>query len=231
MIYLLRHGQSEWNLLRRTQGQTGHPRLTALGRRQAALAAETVALHAGSVGSPVGSVVTSDLVRAAESARIVAHALKVPLRVDRRWREQGYGRLEGREYEATLAEIAAAPAGGGVETVGGEPARRVIERALAALGDLDISSATVVVTHGDTIRHLLRHLALMDLDDDVSRSLPNGSVIAVDLVTNAACRVMALLPSFLVHPGGLVPDVQGGEQHLRREASAHPFSGAQPEIQ
>jgi hypothetical protein len=30
-VYLVRHGQSEWNVLRSTQGQTSHPRLTSLG--------------------------------------------------------------------------------------------------------------------------------------------------------------------------------------------------------
>ncbi len=194
MIYLLRHGQSEWNLLRRTQGQIRHPRLTDLGRRQAALAAETVAAHSESVGSRVGSVVTSDLVRAVESARIVAHALGVPLRVDRRWREQGFGRMEGQSYEATFAELAAAPTGAGVETAGGESPGRVADRALAALVDLDRSTSTVVVTHGDTLRHLLGRLVGINLEAGISRLLPNGTVVALHRGTGGRYRVLECLP-------------------------------------
>ena len=38
-VYLVRHGQSQWNLRRLTQGQTAHPPLTDLGRSQSAAAA------------------------------------------------------------------------------------------------------------------------------------------------------------------------------------------------
>ena len=31
-VYLVRHGQSEWNVLRLSQGQTSHPRLMSIGR-------------------------------------------------------------------------------------------------------------------------------------------------------------------------------------------------------
>lgn len=180
MIYLVRHGQSEWNLLRRTQGQIRHPALTALGRGQARRAAAVIAAHSGMIGQEVGSVVTSDLVRAAQSAAIVAAALAVRSRVDRRWREQGFGRLEGLGYDLTSPEVEALAADPDVAVGGGETDRAVTERALAALSDLDSSSSTVVVTHGDTIRHLLGHLVGIAPGADLSQLLPNGTVIAVD---------------------------------------------------
>ena len=52
-VYLVRHGQSEWNVLRLTQGQTPHPRLTGLGREQAARAAELIASDMGTADSRV----------------------------------------------------------------------------------------------------------------------------------------------------------------------------------
>ncbi len=179
MIYLVRHGQSEWNLLRRTQGQIPHPGLTGLGRRQAWAAARAIRADAGSAGRPPTSVVTSDLARAAQTAAILAGALGVPLHVDRRWREQGLGRLEGLGYEETAAALAAGPA------AGGEPDRRVTQRVAAALDDLDTTEVTVIVTHGDTIRCLLAHLSGKAHHQDVTGPVPNGAVIALDPAVSA----------------------------------------------
>ena len=60
MIYLVRHGQSEWNLLRRTQGQIPHPQLTDLGRRQASAAAQAIRADAELTGQAVRSAVAID---------------------------------------------------------------------------------------------------------------------------------------------------------------------------
>ncbi|MCP5978323.1 histidine phosphatase family protein, partial [Klebsiella pneumoniae] len=38
-VYLVRHGESEWNVSGVTQGQTAHPRLTVRGREQMVAAA------------------------------------------------------------------------------------------------------------------------------------------------------------------------------------------------
>lgn len=191
MIYLVRHGQSEWNLLRRTQGQIPHPGLTGTGRRQAWAAALVIGADAGATGRPVTSVVTSDLARAVQTAAIMAGALTVPLHVDRRWREQGLGRLEGLGYEATSAALAADPDG---PAGGGESDRRVTERVAAALGDLDTAEVTVIVTHGDTIRCLLAHLSGAAPHEDVSGPVPNGAVIALDPASGGDIRRLAGLP-------------------------------------
>ncbi len=75
MIYLVRHGQSECNLLRRTQGQIPHPPLTDLGRRQAFAAAQAIRADVELNSQPVRSVIASDLVRAVQTAQIVAGAV------------------------------------------------------------------------------------------------------------------------------------------------------------
>ncbi len=93
MIYLVRHGQSEWNLRRVTQGQTSHPGLTELGRAQARRAAAAIAAELA--GEPVRLLVSSDLRRAVQTARILARVLGTVPEVDRRWREQALGSFEG----------------------------------------------------------------------------------------------------------------------------------------
>jgi len=94
-IYLVRHGQSEWNLLRLTQGQTAHPRLTELGRQQAATAADRIASDLAAVGLSVGRIITSDLTRAIETAQILTARLGGTVSQDVRLREQNVGALEG----------------------------------------------------------------------------------------------------------------------------------------
>ena len=190
MIYLVRHGQSEWNLLRRTQGQLPHPGLTDLGRRQASAAAQALRADAELNDQPVRSVIASDLVRAVQTAQIVAGALAVPMHLDGRWREQRLGRLEGQGYEETDAELAGNRAGPDAPIGGGESARQVAERVAPALDDLDPTEVAVVVTHGDTIRCLLAHVTGIAAAFDVSSPVPNGAVIALD--GRCGCRIRPL---------------------------------------
>jgi probable phosphoglycerate mutase len=92
MMWLVRHGQSAWNVASRIQGQS--PRagsLTPAGRDQAELAARQLA---GLV--PYGQlIVASDLARTAETAAIIAGRLGLPLEFDPSLRELDLGQLEG----------------------------------------------------------------------------------------------------------------------------------------
>jgi len=192
MIYLVRHGQSEWNLLRRTQGWTSHPQLTDLGRRQASVAARAIRADSEANGQPVRSVVASDLVRAVQTAQIVAGALAAPVYIDRRWREQCLGRLEGLGYAETDAELDGNRADPDAPIGGGETARQVAQRAATALGDLDRTEVSVVVTHGDTIRCLLAHLTGITPTFEAASPVPNGAVIALDSLSGARIRPLVV---------------------------------------
>jgi broad specificity phosphatase PhoE len=64
-VYLARHGESDWNAANRFQGHRDRP-LTDLGRRQADALAELVAQE------NVDAIYSSPLIRALETARIVA---------------------------------------------------------------------------------------------------------------------------------------------------------------
>jgi len=84
-VILLRHGQSEFNVIyaetRRDPG-IRDPRLTEEGRRQAASAAVSLAEHR------VRRIVTSPYTRALETAEIVASALGLPISVEPLVRER-----------------------------------------------------------------------------------------------------------------------------------------------
>lgn len=90
-ILLIRHGETAWNAERRLQGHLDIP-LNAEGERQAALLAGALAAES------IDAVVSSDLMRARQTAQAVARIKGLPLREDERLRERGYGGFEGLLY-------------------------------------------------------------------------------------------------------------------------------------
>lgn len=157
-LILCRHGQTDWNREQRGQGQADVP-LNEVGRAQAAAAgAALAALRPDAVWS-------SDSSRAHDTAIAVG----LPVTSDPRLREIDLGRYEGKllsEWEADEPdEYARNLAGHDVRRGGGELNREVGERAypalLAALAATPVGGLLVVVSHGGTIRALLR--LLLDL--------------------------------------------------------------------
>ena len=124
---LVRHGQTDWNLAGRYQGQSDVP-LNENGR------AEAHALAKQLQEQPFIAIYTSDLKRAKETAEIIGVFLRLPVILEPRLREINQGEWEGQLVEVIQARYAALwerrtvdPAGvrpPGGETVG-EVARRV----------------------------------------------------------------------------------------------------------
>jgi broad specificity phosphatase PhoE len=180
-VYLVRHGQSEWNVLRLTQGQTSHPRLTSLGREQAERAATLIGKDLG--GRPVTRILSSDLVRAVETAEIAGKALRAPVAFDTRLREQHLGELEGRGYDETWAAAAAHDwSDPTLPLAGGESIMDVRDRLAAVLtevAELD-RGVTVLVSHGDAIRAAVAHLTGAAPHQAPWLEVANGAVARVD---------------------------------------------------
>ena len=98
MIYLVRHGQTEFNVARRYQGQGDSP-LTLLGQMQAKRMGERLAAL---IPEPAGwRIVSSPLGRAVATAQIIARALggAAPVSTDLRLAEVGMGDWDGLTYE------------------------------------------------------------------------------------------------------------------------------------
>ena len=118
MIYLIRHGETDWNHQKRRQGRRDIP-LNDDGREQMRLCGEQLA------GLAVDAIVTSPLSRAVESAEIVADGLgfdKQHIIRDEGLIERDFGDVDGM----TRAELKAYRARGGCEHQ--EPLYRVRER-------------------------------------------------------------------------------------------------------
>jgi probable phosphoglycerate mutase len=179
-LYLVRHGQSEWNALRLTQGQTPHPPLTMLGRAQATAAARLIAADLAATGQAVSRIVTSDLARAVETAEIMGEALGAPVSLDVRLREQCLGELEGRGYDDTWAAAEEVDwSDAGVPIAGGESLREVYERMSEALRELDPVEVTVLISHGDSIRTAIAYLEGRKPHES-KWEVVNGAVARVD---------------------------------------------------
>ena len=89
-LTLLRHGESTGNAENRLQGQSDYP-LSEKGRAQArALAARWQA-----EGVRFDTAIASPLLRASETAQIVAGRLGVPLEFDPLWMERHNGKMSG----------------------------------------------------------------------------------------------------------------------------------------
>ncbi|MGC8875097.1 MAG: histidine phosphatase family protein, partial [Chloroflexia bacterium] len=95
LLYLVRHGRTEWNNAGRLQGQSDPP-LNERGRQQAREAATALE------GIPFQAVYSSDLRRARQTAQELVERTGLPLRFDRRLREIALGEWEG----LTAADIA-----------------------------------------------------------------------------------------------------------------------------
>lgn len=177
-VYLVRHGQSEWNVLRLTQGQTMHPPLTPTGRAHAAAAADSLALELA--GRPV-RLLTSDLTRAVETARIIGERLGVEPALDARLREQHLGSLEGRAYEESWAQAELHDwSDPELPMAGGESVGAVRRRLAALLSEVTCAVPTVLVSHGDAIRSAIAHLEGQPMTDAPWVDVPNGSVARWD---------------------------------------------------
>ncbi|GAA4189141.1 phosphatase PhoE [Microbacterium oryzae] len=167
VITLVRHGQTDWNMLGRVQGRTDIP-LNDTGREQAREAA--AALRDGGYAA----VAASPLVRAHETAQIIADALGLPApRLYDGLVERDYGTAEGLTSEDLWAR--------GRQAMGpdAETDEIVATRAVAALRQLaadhaHIDGPIVAVAHGSLIRVLIALASDGEFPRPGER-VPNGS--------------------------------------------------------
>ena len=96
-LYLVRHGETDWNRQRRIQGLTDIP-LNDTGREQARMTGMLLARRRFP-GAQWDAVLTSPLSRAAETAAIIAGELGLPAPVSiATMVERNYGEAEGLDF-------------------------------------------------------------------------------------------------------------------------------------
>ena len=171
-VWLIRHGETEWNRLRRWQGQsdvelneTGIAQAKALGARLGNYAFD--------------AVWSSDLKRAAATAQLALP--DVAPRTDVRLRELHFGELEGKrwdeltpEQQEMLNRWRTDPYG--FAPTGGEQYHELESRARAWLHELPPEGRLAVFTHGGTVRALLSSVIGSPGGERWSFALSNGSI-------------------------------------------------------
>ena len=190
MIYVIRHGQTEFNRQDRFQGRVDSP-LTALGVAQArAVGAQLAALADAEPGN--WRIEVSPLGRARETARIIAEIIGLPEPViDERLIEVSYGDLEALtrpEVDARWPHLAGVRGTFG-RAPGGETIEALTERARSWLDDhADSRGRTIAVAHA-SIGRMLRGLyaglpieetRLLETPQDAFHRLHEGRVERID---------------------------------------------------
>jgi probable phosphoglycerate mutase len=167
-LFVLRHGETEWNVAERLQGWRDSP-LTARGVEQAQ-AQRGILARVCPEGIRLRS---SPAPRALRTAQIAMHGLESHIIEDPRLVEIGLGDWTGRtlaDLRATMPEIADDPHMWKFNAPGGETLADMVARCRGVLVDID--GPTILVTHGVTSR-VLRCLALGIAPERLS-DLPGG---------------------------------------------------------
>ncbi|GAB3625168.1 histidine phosphatase family protein [Pandoraea terrae] len=106
-LTLIRHGETDWNRAKRIQGHTDIP-LSEEGVRQAGQLGARIAHDVATHGSVFDRVLSSDLMRAAQTAEPVARACGLTVECTERLRERSYGVFETLVVDEIKAQHAEA---------------------------------------------------------------------------------------------------------------------------
>jgi probable phosphoglycerate mutase len=176
-VLAIRHGETDWNVDGRIQGQLGVA-LNAMGRWQV----HRLALAVADEG--IDAVYASDLLRAYETAQAVARGASRAIVTDTGLRERGFGSFEGLRYteisqrwpEESQRWRRRDPEFG---APGGETLREFYARSVAtvtALAAQHPGQTIAIVSHGGVMDCLYRAAARVALDAPRSWQLGNASI-------------------------------------------------------
>jgi len=166
-VFLVRHGETDWNVAGRLQGKEDIP-LNRNGESQAKALAQAF------VGKGVGAIVSSRLQRAHHTAGIVAANLGLgdPLLIDS-LHERDYGQASGLTIAERDAMLAKGCLPAGMETLPDLTVRVVAAFHEAAA--ISCHDCIMVISHGGVINSLLAHFSDGELGTGKTR-LINCSV-------------------------------------------------------
>lgn len=182
-FYFVRHGETEWNVLKKIQGKTDVP-LNENGQNQAkALAASLVEQKLHAV-----KIYTSPQLRATQTAEIIGNALHIECEKLQGLIEMDLGEWEGSNWETIEEEYAQEYHNWNehrrhVHTPGGECYNEVLERTLDALKHIlsKENDNVIVVTHSAILMSLRVYLAKLPFEEMVRRfKTKNTELVEID---------------------------------------------------
>jgi uncharacterized phosphatase len=174
-IYLIRHGETDWNRQGRLQGLEDIE-LNETGIRQAYECAGAFP------GIPVDRILTSPLKRARQMADIIADFLGLPSAiVVEDLTERDFGRLSGLTPEERESFLAS---GEDPQLEPKEPLTRRLMSVLNGCADRSVQKSIVIVSHGAAINMILSYLS----DEEIGTGktiLKNGCISRISSIERA----------------------------------------------
>ena len=187
VLWLVRHGETDWNAAGLAQGHRDQARLTPRGVRQA------WAVVGQLCDRPIGALFASDLHRAMETAAPLAAVLGLAVTRDTRLRERCLGTLEGTPAAAISPVVSGLRAGRVVDPdavpPGGESLRDLYRRVAGFADDLAAprlpgpglpgpgTGDIAIVAHGGTLRVLNAYLQGVLVERMRWEPLANGTIL------------------------------------------------------
>ena len=178
-FYLIRHGVTDWNITRRFQGHQDVP-LNTHGKNQAILTAKELR------SINLDRIYTSDLSRAAETARIIwKEQVNSSLHITKDLREGYGGELEGRVFGSKLgnSEISSLNSLRSMIKNHGESLDDVFERTMRTFNRIvqsaENGSNIAVVSHGGPIRLFIGFVKGVRHSDVIGMKLGNCSITRI----------------------------------------------------
>ena len=181
-IYLVRHGETDWNLENKIQGQTD-THLNENGRKQARELAEKISLELCGIGSNY----TSKKVRALETARIIGEKLSITPVVQQGLEEICLGKWEGYTWKQ-VREVFSEEYQNWHQNrryqipPEGESYQQLLNRLLPALDDIVKKEKRdiLVVTHSAVIMTLMSYIYDTPFED-MAKNYKTGNAVIVEL--------------------------------------------------
>lgn len=189
-FFLIRHGETVWNVEKRFQGQKDSP-LSERGRQQA----NHLGQHFSNID--IDALYSSDLGRAVLTAEPIAASKRLPVKTLTSLRERSFGIFEGRCREEAQAEnpeaFKAWNLGSFSEVVpGGESRQSLCERVIGALEDIAAThqqQSVAVVTHGGVLSSLWRYFEPSRTETQ-GFLIPNGSISRLDYSNDKQWQIL-----------------------------------------
>ena len=158
-VYLVRHGETEWNKKGLIQGHSDIP-LNEEGIEQARLLANRLK------ESSIHYVCSSDLQRARHTAEIIAGNKQLAVNTYTQLRERHFGQLEGKEYTLIQSKLKEGAAFG-VESLQSMKSRGM--SCLQSIVNEAEGEHVLIVSHGGLINSIIHEISKGTLGTGITR--------------------------------------------------------------
>ncbi len=192
-LYLVRHGQTQYNVEQRLPGQLPGIPLTDEGVRQAEQ------LNDALRELPLSAVVTSPLERALQTATIVMRGRNVPLRLDSRLMDLDVGRWAGQligdlnKSDPDWGRFSRRPTEPPLGIEGFyELLSRVVAAAEEARREEALGNYVMMVAHADVVKVLIAHYLRLPVEGIGWMHIGNASVTALTFAGDHTPALQAL---------------------------------------